>query len=340
MSKYNNYGIFRWNVENSLYSNENNNYNNVYLNTGTVVKGQWENPICLTKTDNTINVISNSNHFLHGHEWGTGYNYTYKIFDNLVRNYTNILNAQEQNINYELHNDNTYFYMLDAFSFSNSGHNLSNILNMAQYILNNNIKNILIFKNYKNTNNFKLIELLLPINCNFIELNENLIYKIKNITIIYPEIFNILKHTNLIHKLKNKIAEDYSVLYNNCKNKNIILMKTNRNKNVMLEHTRVKCEKLLLMLEEQNYINLIPEEIDIFNLCIYIMYANKIIISDGSVIYTNKIFINDNTKLFGIVPGENRSSCFSGLKSITYLSYKNNILTDSECMDFYDSIVN
>ena len=341
MNHYNSYKLFRWNNDNILYVNDNNYYNDVILHTGTIIKGQWENPICVTKpNDNLIKVISNSNHFLHGHEWNAGYNSVYKIYDNLVKNYLEIQNIQEQNINNDLNNEKIYFNLLDAFSFSNSGHNLSFILDAVQYIISNNIQNILIYKNYKNTNNFKLINLLLPSTCNYIELNENSIYKIKNVVIIYPEIYNIFKHPNLINDLKNIIIDNYGEIYSDCKNKNIILMKTNRNKNVMLEYTRIKCEKMLCMLEEQNYINLIPEEMDIFKLCIYILYANKILISTGSVIYTNKIFINKSSKLIGVVYMNNKPCDFNGLENISYLSYINNNLTDEDCNDFYNKIIN
>ena len=98
--------------------------------------------------------------------------------------------TKSQNIEYDFNPDETYFYMLNAFNFSNSGHDLSISIDFVNYIIKNNIKNILIYKNYKNTNNFKLLQLLIPIDINFIELNDNQIYRIKNIIIIYPEFFN------------------------------------------------------------------------------------------------------------------------------------------------------
>jgi hypothetical protein len=342
MDNYNNYKLFTWNPDNLLYNKDNNNYNDVYLHTGTIIKNQWENCICTTEINNSIKIISNSNHFLHGPNWGVGYNNQYKIYDNLVKNFMDIQNVKELGlyVNNDLFNNNTYFYMMDSFSFSNSGHNLSNVLNMTDYIIINNIKNILIPKNYKNTHNFKLINLLLPKDCVYIELNENCIYKINNIIIIHPNICNIQDKLHLIDQLKNTISLNYSELFNNCKNKNIILMKTNRNKNVMLKHTQIHCEKLICMLEQNEYINLIPEEMNIFELCIYIMYANKIIFSDGSVIYTNKIFINESSKLIGITYNKTNVWCFHNLKNINLLGYTNNNLTDEECIDMYNQIIN
>jgi hypothetical protein len=340
MNNYNNYGIFRWNNDNCLYTNSDNKYNDVYLHTGSIIKGQWENSLCVTRCKDNLKVISNSNHFLHGHEWDQGYNHTYRIYDNLVRNYLEITNVQPENVNTTLNDKDIYFSMLDAFSFSNSGHNLSVMLDAIQYILNNNIKNILIFKNYKNTHNFKFIDILLP-NCNFIELDENTIYKIKNVIIIYPEFYNIWKHPNLINELKTKILDKYHEMYNECKFKKIILMKTNRNKNVMLEHNRINCEKLLCMLEQNDYINIIPEEINCFQLCIYLMFAKTILFSNkGSVIYTNKIFIN-TSNLFTININ-NIPVCDSyGLKNINVLICKNTYnITNDESIEFCKQLLN
>ena len=67
-------------------------------------------------------------------------------------------------------NEIHYFSMLDAFAFSNSGHNLSDVLDSVDYIIKNNIKHILIYTGYRETHNFKLVELLLPPDCILYEL--------------------------------------------------------------------------------------------------------------------------------------------------------------------------
>jgi hypothetical protein len=230
--------------------------------------------------------------------------------------------------------------MLNTFSFSNSGHDLSTNFDYINYILTHNIKNILIYKNYKNNNNFKLLNLLLPNDVNFIELDENKIYKIKNIVIIHPEFYNIFKHpiliNNLIEKVKNNYAEKYKELYN----KKIVLMKTNRNKNVLLENTRINCEEMLLELEKNDYIVLIPEEIDIFKLCILLLFCSKIVFSTGSVIYTNKIFINTNAKLLFLDRNDKLTGDASGISNnVKFLKYTNNIFSSEECLHFTKEIL-
>ena len=334
---FNNYKLFRWNKDNILYHNNNNLYNDVYLHTGSIVKGNFENCACFQYINDEPKIISNSNHFINGCEWREGYNSLYKIFDNIVNNYKDFIQFNKNN-NYDLDNEKTYFYMLNSFNFSNSGHDLSIILDYANYIMKNNIKDIIIYKNYKNTNNFKLITLLLPNDCNFIELNESQIYKIKNVIIIYQEFFNIYKHNYLIEQLITKIKNDYSSQYEELKGKNILLIKTTRNKNVLQPWTQLSCENMILELQEQNYINLIPEETDFLKLIIYLLFANKVVYSGGSIIYTNKIFINKAAKLLCFGYGNVLPPCspnkFEHPADIKLLNVTNNAFTDEECKEF------
>lgn len=338
MEDYNNYKLFRWNTNNILFHNNTNVYNDVYLHTGSIIKGQWENCVCFTYINNEINIISNSNNFIHGHAWGVKYNSTYKIFDNIVRNYKEIIDCNK--IKYDLDPEKTYFYMLGAFCFSNSGHDLSILIDYVNYIITNKITDIIIFKNYKNTNNFKLLTLLIPKNCNFIELDELKIYKIKSIIIIQPMFYQILHHQKLITDLIEKVTETYAIKYSHLHNKNLILMKTNRNKNVLLEHTRLHCEKMLTVLEDSNYIVLIPEEMDVFELCIYLLFCNKVVISSGSVIYTNKIFINNHAKKIGFMHiSTNTNQDMNNISNLEIIKYNSSYFTDDECINYAKKIL-
>jgi hypothetical protein len=349
---YNNFKLFRWNENNILYKNENNIYTNVYLHSGTVVSGEWENSVCFTKIKNELKVIENSNHFINGNEWNEGYNSMYHIFDNIVRNYNEVLdifnkdssnnlvdgsnNLVDGSNNLIFNDANIYFYMINPFVFSNSGHDLSIMLNYVDYIIKNNIKHILILKNYKNTNNYKLIEKILPTDCIIYELEHNHIYKIKNIIILYELFHNIKNYINenlyLIDNLKKIAIDNYSDTFSDCYDKNILLIKSNRNKNVMLPNTKIDSEELINKLEEQEYIYIIPEEIDIFKLAIYLLFAKKIVFSTGSILYTNQIFFNYNAKLiylsndeFSTIHTEGNFSLPYNIKSNVFTIYKNDI---------------
>jgi hypothetical protein len=295
--------IFIWNKDYIGFKNDSNLYMDVIINTGSNKKGEWQNVIAVNYVDNSPRVIENINHFIHGCKWPTSYNDRYKIFDNLVNNYNSILqNVNNEDLTY--YDENTYFSMLDAFSLSNSGHNLSEILDFANYLLKNNIKHVLIYKGYKETHNFKLINLLLS-DCTFYEVEFDKIYKFKNIIIIKPVFYDVLLHKPLIEKLKNIIIEKYADFYDECKNKSIILMKTHRNKNVMLTDTQFNCEDFLSNLEKKDYLYVIPEDIDVFKLEIYLLFANTIVYSTGSILYTNKIFFNYDAKLvYMCLPGQ------------------------------------
>jgi hypothetical protein len=189
--------------------------------------------------------------------------------------------------------------MLDAFAFSNSGHNLSECLDKANFIIQNEYKNVLIPTGFREQNNFKFLEILLP-DVIFTELDFDSIFFVKNVVIIPDCFFNILKHPILIETLKTNIMEKYGDIYSDCKYKKVILMKTNRNKNVFDIGTQLICEDLLCELENNGYVNIIPEETEPFKLIIYLMFAKTIIFSVGSIMYTNKIFFNMNANLLWI----------------------------------------
>ena len=334
---YNNYKLFKWNHDNILYTNSNNYYSDVYLHTGSIIKQQWENSVCFTYLNNKLNLISNSNHFVDYVDYGKQYNTKNKIYDNIVNNYKQVLDYNVDN-DYDFDTNKVYFYMISAFCFSNSGHDLSILLDFVNYIINNKITEILIYKDYKNTNNFKLLKLIIPEECNFIELNAGHIYKIKNIIIIYPEYYNIFKHRHLISRLIDKIKNNYGSEYKDLYNKNVVLLKTNRNKNIMNSCSQIFCEDMLLELEKNDFKVLIPEEMDIFKMCIYLLFANKIVISTGSIIYTNKIFINNNAKILYIFNGNGDDS--GGLKNnIKILHTDNYQFTYEKCLQFAKQIL-
>ena len=247
---------------------------------------------------------------------------------------------KNKDVNYEFENI-MCFYFINPFMFSNSGHDLSTILDYINYIIKNNIKNILIIKGYTETNNYKLIKNILPKDINIIELLPETIYFFKKMIIIHQNIFNIYQHKYLINNLKDTIINKYSEKYIDYKNKNIILMKTNRNKNVMLKYTQINCEKLLSELEKLNYLYIIPEDTDIFYLALLLMNASKIVFSTGSVLYTNKIFFNENADLYYITHKNNINTCMDGVNTekLKYIFYENNDFDDDKTNDVLNQII-
>lgn len=330
---YNSHKLFKWNHNNILYNETTNKYTDVYLQTGsinlekTVEKFEWHNSLCYTHINNELKIIENSNHFTHTGDYGEAYNEV--IYSKIVRNYyefnyefTKNYYVTSELFNNTLDQNKLYFYMIDSFVFTNSGHNLSILLDQIQYIIDNNIKDILILKNSQNTNNFKIIKLLMPTECVFYELDFNTIYKIKNIIIIYPEYYNIYKHENLISQLKDKVYKTYKNIYNDCFNKNIILIKKQTFAKTLVNP--VNCDKLVSYLTSKNWIDIDPENIDVFKMCVYLLTAKNIICSDGSIVYTNKIFFNNNSLVFCLI---NRSRIY----------YDNFRSINKYCLLYYDN---
>lgn len=286
--------IFKFSPNFSGNSSESNGYNDVIFHTGSRRTCEWENSIAFKYIDDQPTTITNSNHFLVWDHFDPFHNTMYKIFDNLFNNYNDLI--QSKPLDYSLDSDDCYYWLLSSFTFSNSGHNLSECLDALFYINQNSYKKVLILKGFKESNNFKLMELFAP-NVEFIEVDLNSLYFVKNVFIKEPLSANITSHQNIIDELKNKVIDKYSLQYDHLKNKKVILMKTNRNKNVIQPLTQINCEELLVELENRGFINIIPEEFNIFELAIYLLFANTIVYSTGSVLYTNKMFFNLNANL-------------------------------------------
>ena len=296
---YNNFRAFKWNENNILFHDNSNTYNDVIIHTGTQDNTrEWGNSIACINRDNNIKIISNSNHFIHHVDYKT----PEVIYNQIVRNYSEVVSRiivnNFENISFKYYNNKTYFYMIDAF-ITNSGHNLSVLLDQVNYIINNNIKDIVILENFTSIHNYKLAKLILPNDCVIHELSLNTIYKFKNLIVIFPEFYNIYKHVDLIQSLRQKILKNYYNEYPECIGKKIILLKTHRNTSAKTKDN-ITCEKLLNSLEKKfNWIYIIPENLDnIFKLCIYLLTAKKIIFSTGSIVYTNKIFVNNEAMLY------------------------------------------
>ena len=290
---------FEKNYEKFVIDNINNEYENVVINTGSNNDIEWNN--CISVINDKI--IKNSNSFLweflyYSDNMRNFQNNSYKIYNNLYNNYNSIINTQNKNIiKYE---ESMYFYMINAFVYKNVGHDLSCLLEHIHFLLNTNIKNVIIMKGYKETNNFKICKFLFSDDINFIEIDYNNFYFFKNITIIKDTVCNLLKYEYLIEKIINNIINEKKTQYENTTKYNVILMKTNRNKNLFLSHSQHKCEKFLQELEQNNFINIIPENMDIFELSCILLNANIIITSEGCISYYNRIFFNKNAKLIFI----------------------------------------
>jgi len=152
------------------------------------------------------------------------------------------------------------------------------------------IKDVVLMEGYDKRNNFYLIQMLLSKDINIHWLKYNKCYRFSKAVITFPEYYKICKHMDLHHRMIDHVnqIQDYDYL----KGKRILLIKCNRNGEVMKQRTAIMCEPFIQKLEENGFIYINPEKMDMFEICIYLLNASTIVINDGSIVYTHFNFFN------------------------------------------------
>jgi mRNA-degrading endonuclease HigB of HigAB toxin-antitoxin module len=279
------------------YTSPNNIYEYIGLSSPSYYENKWHSILAITTNDQRV--ITNSNTFYWenwqtlGEKW-TIQNDHNKIYDRIVYTYHHIKNTPLKNRTYI---DTECFLMANPYTGVNSGHELSIILDCVDYIRKANIQKIVIFNySYKYPNNLYLLKLLVPED-NLLFINFNTVYQFRKIHIIKQELHNICKHQYLIEELKHKIlAKGGDVT--KYKNKKIIMIKNIRNIQVLRSYDQFICERLFSELHKRGYVIINPEQMDIFDLALYLMHARIIISSYGGILYTNQIFFNMGADIY------------------------------------------
>jgi hypothetical protein len=280
------------------YTNPDNIYYCIGISSPSYYENKWHS--ILATTTNDQRVIANSNTF-YWENWQnlkdkwTIQNDDNKIYDRIVYTYHHIKNTPLKN---RKHIETECFLMANPYTGVNSGHELSIILDCVDYIRKHNtIQNIILFNYaYKYPNNLNLLKLLLP-ESKFLFIDFNTVYQFKKIHIIKQELHNITKHQYLVDELKHKIMNRCPDMtkYNN---KKVIMIKNSRNMQVVRTYDQFICERLFEGLHKKGYIIINPEQMDIFDLALYLMNARVIISSYGGILYTNQLFFNLNALIY------------------------------------------
>ncbi len=279
------------------YISPNDVYDYIGLSSPSYYENKWHSILAITTNDNRV--ITNSNTF-YWENWDTlGTKWTIqndhnKIYDRIVFTYHHIKNTPIKN---RVYIDTECFLMANPYTCVNSGHELSIILDAVNYIRRHNIPKIVIFNySYKYPNNLNLLKLLIP-ETKLMFINFNTVYQFRKIHIIKQELHNIYKHQNLINELKTKIIAKYGDSFR-FKNKKVIMIKNSRNTQVLRSYDQFICENLFGALHKRGYIAINPEEMNIFDLAMYLMFAKVIVTSYGGILYTNQIFFNTSAEIY------------------------------------------
>lgn len=255
------------------------------------------NPIIAVK-DGTIIVHSNSyvsRKEIENLYFQDSYESYYKIYDNIYKNFKNIINSTESTVITD-----KCFYLSNAFIDSNIGHALSAIFYIfSNYKIDNNIKVVI----PENTlESIKKILLIFINQDQIFQLKENVTYKFENIFL--PEmplssIMSIEQHTEPIKKIIDWVkAFNFGETY---LNKKVFLVKHN-NLNKRGHFGYDITDDIRKYLESKDVLIIKPEDICVYKLIFMLLNASMIFTSGGAVSYAHMIFFNKDAKLF-FVPG-------------------------------------
>lgn len=279
------------------YTSPNDVYDYIGLASPTYYENKWHSILALTSNDNRV--ITNSNTFYWenwetlGAKWMIQNDHN-KIYDRIVYTYHYIKNTPIKN---RTSIDTECFLLANPYTCVNSGHELSIILDAVTYIRRHNIPKIVLFYYaHKYPNNLNLLKLLLP-ETKFLFISFNTVYQFKKIHIIKQELHNIFKHQYLINELKTKIIAKYPDA-TRFKNKKVIMIKNSRNSQVLRSYDQFICENLFAALHKRGYVIINPEEMSIFDLAMFLLFARIIVTSYGGILYTNQIFFNTNADIY------------------------------------------
>lgn len=273
--------------------------------------GLWNSKISICYESNRL--ISNSNHFIDlektdtklyqeiGNETAKGH----KIYSRIKNNYIHLVNYKNNvNLSKKIINEDCIF-LHNSFSGGNAGHDLYYTLDIIDKYIDTNIKFVL-YNEGKNTNVFKIINLLIPQN-RLIFINEKEVYQFENEIFDYEHCYydssqfsNIINKINLI--IKEKI-EKYKIPYE-LHNKNVLVLKNNlKNKHIVRSNdTFIIDEEFVNYVLTKNWYILDVESSDNFYINCYLLNNAKNIIScQRGISAFNQIFYNKNANFYALI---------------------------------------
>jgi hypothetical protein len=286
--RYDKYCIFK---NNNIDTNDTKiRYNNIkYI--FPIMGGSFH--ACLGIQNNKV--IPNTNSFINDPAAKKeGYEYAYRMHARINITYDYLQNHEYKNII-----NQTVCNFITPFDSANIGHNLSIIFDyIHQYrALNLDCPIVLSEHSKKYTNALNIIKLFFSEN-EIIFIENDTVYQFEDIYILRPEIFRIQKHNNIITECHNKIIKTNSNI-DYFKNKNIVLIKTTHNQNMVNKRLAFKIDSLKKYLESlEDWIILDPENNNIYDIIRYVTYANKIITCFGAINYAHAPFFSHNAQIF------------------------------------------
>jgi hypothetical protein len=303
-------------LDNYAISFENNKLNNnfIFNNVRFILPSYIEHITfhsMLAITENQ-QIISNSNSFIgdlptHNNEYNRNKQGNY-ILSRINRTYEYLLNTPENDVII----DEAVYFLLDPFTETNIGHNLSILFERIRLYNLYNLNIAVVLPTPKlNDNIITIVNILLP-DVKVILIQYDTIYLFTNTTYITTNlIFDINKNTDIILKLINGAIQKQPNI-EQYKNKKICLIKNTNNKNIVNAYNCYEANNFFNEITKIGWICINPEIITITELICYLYFASSIITSGGGIFYGNAIYFNPNSvckkiflKLYDNIPDYN-----------------------------------
>jgi hypothetical protein len=198
--------------------------------------------------------------------------------------------------------DEEMFLLCNPFSSTNIGHDLSILLERIHIYKTLKLSMPVVLSEFMHTipRSIEICKLLLP-DIAIYFLPNNKIIEFKKLHITPNAVMDIFKHSYLIKEIIIN-ALNSNLIKNNIdsyKNKKILLIKTNRNNNVITKSTAFIGDNTINMLcEKYDYIYINPELMNMYEIIAYLYNASKIVTSFGAISYAHTIFFNPNISYY------------------------------------------
>jgi hypothetical protein len=223
------------------------------------------------------------------------YDNTHSIFRRLIITYNHLVKHEA-----EIAVDREMFLLVNPFSASNIGHDLSILFDRIHYYKMNKLTMPVVVAEYMNVipRSLEICRMLLP-DTEFFFIPSNKIINFTKLIVPRNIIFNICLHrTTIIKELIDlcyaSVSKDILESY---KNKKVILMKTNINKQVITSATCFKCSDTInILTKDYDFLYINPEIMPMRDIILYLVHAKKIVTSFGAISYAHAIFFNPDIK--------------------------------------------
>lgn len=236
------------------------------------------------------------------------------IFSRIKKNHQTILSTTPT-----VTIDDNVVCLCNAFSTSNAGHDLFSIFNILIKYRETSVK-FIVFEEQLQTNNFKLILLLIPKE-RLIVIRSNVVYNLSKEIIENEEISRWSnKYYTIVDLLNKNICETMGNRYSlekleQFQGRKVIIIKNTRMQQVVRPADAVNAEVLFQYLEKEGWYIINPETDELFEFAYVLLHAQLIVSGERGISCANQFFYNPKAEIIPFIVSGNELKIVSGNKT-------------------------